>query len=54
MGTILKQLGTRVYEDIVKEEIEMIKKFEEKDVRKNIGKLLPVIIKSIIKENQAA
>ncbi|WP_211747936.1 RNA ligase family protein [Paenibacillus sp. Marseille-Q4541] len=54
MGTILKQLGNRVYEDIVKEEREVIKEFEEKNVRRVIGKSLPLIVKSIITEKEAA
>lgn len=48
MGLILKHLGTRVYEDIVKEEYDTIKDFEEKDVRRFIGRITPKITKEII------
>ncbi|WP_431785908.1 RNA ligase family protein [Paenibacillus lactis] len=54
MGTILKQLGNRLYDDIVKEEYEVIKNFEEKEVRRVIGKSLPSIVKSVIQEKEAA
>ncbi|MNH66450.1 RNA ligase [compost metagenome] len=54
MGIILKQLGNRVYDDIVKEEYETIKTYEEKDVRRVIGKSLPLMVKSIIREKEAA
>lgn len=54
MGTILKQLGSRVYEDIAKEEYDVIKNYEEKDIRRVIGKTLPQSVKQIIKEKEAA
>ncbi|MWV44837.1 hypothetical protein GRF59_14545 [Paenibacillus sp. HJL G12] len=54
MGTILKQLGNRLYDDIVKEEYEAIKNYEEKEVRRVIGKSLPPIVKSVIQEKEAA
>lgn len=54
MGMILKQLSNRVYEDIVKEEHEIIKEYEEKNVRRVIGKSLPLMVKSIIREKEAA
>ena len=54
MGTILKQLGNRLYDDIVKEEYEIIKNFEEREVRRVIGKSLPPIVKSVIQEKEAA
>jgi hypothetical protein len=54
MGVILKHLGTRTYDDIMKEESDSLEKFEEKDIRKCIGKKLPVIIKSILNEKEAA
>ncbi|WP_339193830.1 RNA ligase family protein [Paenibacillus sp. FSL P4-0176] len=54
MGTILKQLGGRVYEDIAKEEYDVIKNYEEKDIRKAIGRTLPQSVKQIIKEKEAA
>lgn len=54
MGIILKHLGNRVYEDIVKEECDVINNYEEKAVRRVVGKLLPSIVKSIIAEKEAA
>lgn len=54
MGLILKHLGTRVYDDIMKEESDSLNTYEEKDIRKCIGKKLPVIVKSILNEIQAA
>lgn len=48
MGTILRHLGERVYDDIMKEEYDALEKYEEKDIRKSIGKKLPNIVKSII------
>ncbi|MFI2856919.1 RNA ligase family protein [Paenibacillus sp. JSM ZJ436] len=54
MGTILKHLGVRLYEDIVKEEYEVVKNYEEKEIRKVIGKMIPSIVKSIIQEKMVA
>lgn len=54
MGTILKNLGNRVYDDIMKEEADSLATYEEKDIRKCIGKKLPVIIKSLLNERKAA
>lgn len=50
MGSLLKLLGGRVHEDIVKEEFEAIKNIEENMVKRTIGKNLPVILKEILKE----
>lgn len=51
MGTILKNLGSRVYEDILKEESEMLPKdYEVQLIRKAIGGRLPKIVKDIISE----
>lgn len=47
MGTILRNLGTRVYDDILKEETPP-DVFEEKDGRKAVGKYLPLTVKQII------
>jgi hypothetical protein len=54
MGVILKHMGNRVYDDIMKEESDSLETFEEKDIRKCIGKKLPVIIKNILNEKQVA
>ena len=50
MGDILRSLGQLVYDDIVKEEYEMIKNVEEKILKKKIGKVLPGKVKEILKE----
>lgn len=52
MGIILKNLGNRVYDDLIKEEgNELGEQFEEKDVRRSIGKKLPVYVKEILQAN---
>lgn len=49
METILRNLGSRVYGDILKEETPP-EGFEEKEARRTVGKVLPVIVKQIINE----
>lgn len=52
MGAILRELGGRVYDDLFKEERESLpEEFNERDIRKSIGKKLPLIIRSIITES---
>ncbi|MBH5316522.1 RNA ligase family protein [Paenibacillus sp. GSMTC-2017] len=53
MGIILKQLGSRVYDDIMKEESDSLQSLEEKDIRRCIGRSLPLIIKAVLSERQA-
>lgn len=49
MGTILKELGGRVYVDLMKEESNSLPAdFEERAIRKAIGKTLPLAVKSIL------
>lgn len=50
MGLILKNLGSRVYDDMIKEEAEFLGQFEEEIIRKTIGKNVPNMVKEIIKE----
>ncbi|MCY9220575.1 RNA ligase family protein [Bacillus licheniformis] len=51
MGVILSHLGGRVYDDLMKEEFDSLPKdFEEKAVRKAIGKYVPVLVREIIEE----
>lgn len=50
MGTILKLLGLDPYNDIMKEECEMFKGFDDNEVKKYINKKLPLVIKEILKE----
>lgn len=54
MGLILKHLGGRVFEDIMKEESDSLDTYEEKDIRKCIGKKLPLVVKQILNESEAA
>lgn len=51
MGLILRNLGDRVYEDMIKEESDSLsKEFKENNLRKGIGKNLPLMVKEIIAE----
>ena len=50
MGNLLKLLGSRVYDDICKEEFETIQDIEVGLVTRTIGKKLPVILKEILKD----
>lgn len=49
MGLILKNLGSRIYEDVMKEESDSLpENYEVQILRKAIGGLLPKIVKDII------
>lgn len=48
MALLLKQLGQRIVEDVVQEEGDQLASFDLKDVRKIIGKQLPLLIKEVI------
>lgn len=50
MGLLLKLLGDRVLEDILKEESEMLIQFEESKLKRYIGKILPKVLKEVLKE----
>lgn len=50
MSNLLKITNRLVYEDILKEESDIIGSFDQKNIRKLIGKKLPLIIKDILKE----
>ena len=50
MGNILKIINGLVYEDILKEESEVISNFDQKSIRKLIGKNLQLIVRDILKE----
>lgn len=51
MGLILKNLGSRVYEDVIKEESDSLpENYEVQILRKAIGGLLPKLVKSILNE----
>lgn len=54
MGVILRELGTRIYDDLIKEEsAELPVGYEEKNIRKSIGRKLPLEVKAIINEKEA-
>ncbi|MDU4051021.1 MAG: RNA ligase family protein [Clostridium perfringens] len=50
MGTILRELKDRPYQDIMKEEPEIIGSIEEKIIKRTIGKNIPNIVKEVLKE----
>lgn len=50
MGKLLKLLGDRIIEDMIKEEQDILGNIEDKKLKKNVGKILPSIIKEILKE----
>lgn len=49
MGILLKLLGDRVLKDIIKEESEILEQIEEKELKRKVGKILPLVVKDIIK-----
>jgi hypothetical protein len=50
MGIILKALGSRVYEDIMKEESDLFGEYEEDKIKRTIGKNIPTVVKAVLKE----
>lgn len=50
MGIILKALGSRVYEDIMKEESDLFIEYEEDKIKRTIGKNVPNVVKQVLKE----
>jgi ATP-dependent RNA circularization protein (DNA/RNA ligase family) len=48
MNLILKHMGNRVIEDIIKEELETIENIENKVLGKYIGKIVPPMVRNII------
>ncbi|AYB37599.1 RNA ligase family protein [Brevibacillus laterosporus] len=49
MGVVLKNLNVRIYEDLLKEESDYLpKEYEEKVLRKSLGRLLPTLVKKIL------
>ncbi|HGT1414612.1 TPA: RNA ligase family protein [Clostridioides difficile] len=49
MGMLLKLLGGEVLEDILKEESEILLSIEDNILKKRMGKILPTVVKDIIK-----
>lgn len=53
MGTILKTLGNRIFDDIVEEEGDSLpENYDEKQIRKGVGRYLANIVKGIITEKR--
>lgn len=50
IGTILKHIGTRTFDDVKKEESDLIKDIEEPILIKNIQKSMPKMVKQILAE----
>ncbi|GGF88198.1 RNA ligase family protein [Paenibacillus abyssi] len=54
MGVMLRELGNRVYDDILKEEADSLPEgYGEKALRRAIGKTLPAVVRTIINEREA-
>lgn len=52
MGVILRNMGNAIFDDIIKEESDMLpREYEERLIRQSIGKTLPQIVKKIIDNN---
>ena len=55
MGVILRELGNRVYDDLLKEEADALPDgYDEKALRRAVGKTLPALVKAVISEREAA
>lgn len=52
MGDILRTLGNRVYDDIMKEESDLFVDYESDVIKRMVGKNVPNIIKAILKEQE--
>ena len=50
MSLILRSLGNKVYEDIIKEESDIFSEYDQDMVKKCVGKNTPQIVKEILKE----
>lgn len=49
MGVILRNMGTRIFDDIMKEESDMLPTdYDENQIRKSIGRNIAQIVKNII------
>lgn len=54
MGIILKNLNVRIYEDLLKEESDYLPaEYDEKEMRKSIGKLVPTFVKRTLSSKVA-
>lgn len=50
MGTILRALGSTVYEDIMKEESDLFVEYDKDEIKRGIGKNTPQVVKEILKD----
>ena len=50
MKKLIKLLGNRVYDDMIKEESGILGQIEESLLKKQIGKILPLVIKEVLKD----
>lgn len=52
MGDILKNMNVKIYEDIMKEEAEMLEEYEDKQIRKAIGRKLPQMVRGMLRQKK--
>jgi len=50
MGKILRLLGSKAYDDIMEEESELFKDYEQDAIKRIVGKNTPKVIKEVLKE----
>lgn len=50
MGTILRALGSKVYDDIMKEESDLFVEYDKDEIKRGIGKNTPQVVKEILKD----
>ncbi|MGL4451369.1 MAG: RNA ligase family protein [Sarcina sp.] len=50
MGLLLKLLGNAVIDDMIKEESDCLNNIEDKQLRRTVGKILPLVIKDVLKD----
>lgn len=50
MGLLIKTLVTPVYEDMIKEESDILADIEESILRKQVNKIIPLVIKEVLKD----
>ncbi|MED1784688.1 hypothetical protein P4V43_22920 [Brevibacillus fortis] len=54
MGVILKNLNLRIHDDLLKEEADALSdEYDEKELRKAISKVIPLLVKEIFADNTA-
>ncbi|PGO60759.1 hypothetical protein CN981_09490 [Priestia megaterium] len=54
MGTILKNMNTRIYEDVMKEEADMLPdQYDDKQLRKSISRVVVNKVKKILQEKES-